>query len=94
MAEGSLYLVVTEADLADERGMLCEACDRPMQVGDEYVLAIIGFSSDTPREFEAMMTPEQREAVEDWDAPIPILSDLRCRACFDADRPVPQEEDD
>lgn len=83
----SLYRTITPADL-DPHGMQCEACGHVFVPGDEYTQALISFTDSTPRDFEVLLTPEQRSDVDDWDAPIPILGDTRCRACFESDNAV------
>ena len=82
------HLSIITPEHLKPNGMLCEACHREFAVGDEYAQNIVAYTDSTPRDFEALMTPEQRAEVEDWDAPIPIYGEHRCRACFDADRPV------
>lgn len=80
----TLYRTITAAEI-DPHGMQCEACRHVFEVGDEYTMALISFTDSTPRDFEVLMTPEQRSEVDDWDTPIPILGDTRCRSCFEAD---------
>lgn len=84
------FQTVTDEDLKPG-GWRCEACSHDFAVGDEVVGNVLSFSGSTPRDFEPMMTPEQRAEVDDWDEPIPVFGDFRCRSCFDADRPVDHE---
>ena len=83
----SLVQRVTAEDLKPT-GWRCEACGAEFKEGDEVFGAPLSFSGQTPRDWEVTMTPEQRADVDDWDEPIPVFGDFRCRRCFDDDRPV------
>ena len=70
-------------------GMRCEACDRELEVGDEYVPAMIAFAGVTLGEVCERFGLEAEEGRE--DDPVPVFGEHRCRECFEAGREVDGE---